>query len=320
MFINSLIFPLRTLRENGFVHATPLGSQRERSLLICCYVLAFVLVSCGSVGPPSASNNATANIQSTGDNMAESDQNLLFFKNLPRGFVKPKNDPERLLLKEYGAVYVARGGVTPPSKIVFKDEADVSGFQAGLAKSTENIGGVSVELQSAAMSALREARVEAQKSGLTIGPRGADSARRGYKQTVDLWASRVNPGFVHWVGLGKVTQAEANRIKALSPVEQVPEILTLEKSGIFFAKDLSKSVIYSVAPPGTSQHLSMLAFDAKEFENSSVRAILYKHGWYQTVVSDLPHFTYLGVSETELPGLGLKRVENAGRVFWVPDI
>ena len=288
--------------------------------LICCYVLALSLASCGSGGSHPASNNAAANIQSTGDNMAESDQNRLFFKNLPRGFVKPKNDPERLLLKEYGAVYVARDGVTPPSKIVFKDEEDVSGFQAGLAKSTENIGGVSVELQSAAMSALREARVEAQKSGLTIGPRGADSARRGYKQTVDLWASRVNPGFVHWVGLGKVTQAEANRIKALSPVEQVPEILTLEKSGIFFAKDLSKSVIYSVAPPGTSQHLSMLAFDAKEFENFSVRAILYKHGWYQTVVSDLPHFTYLGVSETELPGLGLKRVENAGRVFWVPDI
>ena len=195
--------------------------------LICCYVLALSLASCGSGGSHPASNNAAANIQSTGDNMAESDQNRLFFKNLPRGFVKPKNDPERLLLKEYGAVYVARGGVTPPSKIVFKDEEDVSGFQAGLAKSTENIGGVSVELQSAAMSALREARVEAQKSGLTIGPRGADSARRGYKQTVDLWASRVNPGFVHWVGLGKVTQAEANRIKALSPVEQVPEILTL---------------------------------------------------------------------------------------------
>ena len=289
--------------------------------LICCYVLALSLASCGSAGPRNASNTGAANIQSTGDNMAESDQNRTFFKNLPKGFAQPKNDPERLLLKEYGAVYVARGGVTPPSKIVFKDEAEVSAFQAGLAKSTENIGGISVDLQSAAMTALREARAEAQKSGLTIGPRGADSARRGYKHTVDLWASRVNPGFVHWVALGRVTQNEANRIKALSPFEQVPEILTLEKSGIYFAKDLSKSIIYSVAPPGTSQHLSMLALDVKEFEDARVRAILYKHGWYQTVVSDLPHFTYLGVtSDAELTGLGLKKVENAGRVFWVPDI
>ncbi|HEX3101367.1 MAG TPA: hypothetical protein VHQ01_06245, partial [Pyrinomonadaceae bacterium] len=132
--------------------------------------------------------------------MAETDQNRLFFKNLPKGFAQPKNDPERLLLKEYGAVYVARGGVTPPNKIVFKDEADVTAFQAGLSKSTENIGGVSIDLQAPAMAALREARTEAQKSGLTIGPRGSDSARRGYKHTVDLWASRVNPGFVHWVG------------------------------------------------------------------------------------------------------------------------
>ena len=292
----------------------------KQKSLICCYVLALALASCGSAGPRTTSQNTAANIQSTGDNMAESDQNRLFFKNLPRGFSQPKNDPERLLLKEYGAVYVARGGVTPPNKIVFKDEADVSAFQAGLSKSTENIGGTSIDLQSPAMTALRQARAEAQKNGLTIGPRGSDSARRGYKHTVELWASRVNPGFVHWVGLGKVTQAEANRIKTLSPFEQVPEILTLEKSNIFFATDFSKSIIYSVAPPGTSQHLSMLALDVKEFENAQVRAILARHGWYQTVTSDLPHFTYLGATESELPGLGLKQVTNSGRVFWVPDI
>ena len=292
----------------------------KQKLLICFYVLALALASCGSAGPRTASENTAANVQSSGDNMAETDQNRLFFKNLPRGFAQPKNDPERLLLKEYGAVYVARGGVTPPTKIVFKDEAYVSAFQAGLVKSTENIGGISIDLQTPAITALREARAEAQKSGLTIGPRGADSARRGYKQTVDLWASRVNPGFIHWVGLGKVSQAEANRIKALSPFEQVPEILTLEKNSIFFAKDLSKSIIYSVAPPGTSQHLSMLALDVKEFEDAQVRAILAKHGWFQTVSSDLPHFTYLGVPENELPGLGLKQVTNSGRVFWVPDI
>ena len=64
----------------------------------------------------------------------------------------------------------------------------------------------------------------------------------------------------------------------------------------------------------------MLALDVSEFENANVRRILADHGWFQTVASDLPHFTYLGVKESELPGLGLKKVTNAGRDFWVPNI
>jgi len=51
-----------------------------------------------------------------------------------------------------------------------------------------------------------------------------------------------------------------------------------------------------------------------------VRALLAKYKWYQTVVSDLPHFTYLGVEESGLSGLGLKKVTDGGRTFWVPDI
>ena len=279
--------------------------------IISCYVLAFALVSCGS---------ASQQISSSNTDMPEGEQKQDFYRNLPRGFALPNNDAESLLLREYGSVYVARGGATPPNRIVFRDEADVAAFQNGLQRSSENIGGANVELQAAAMNALLEASAEAQKNRLSLSPRGADSARRGYQQTVTLWASRVNPGFTYWVGRGRVTQSEARRIKALTPFEQVPEILRLEQDRIFFAKSLDKSIIYSVAPPGTSQHLSMLALDVKEFENARVRAILAKHGWYQTVTSDLPHFTYLGVEERELPKLGLKQVTNSGRVFWVPDI
>ena len=64
----------------------------------------------------------------------------------------------------------------------------------------------------------------------------------------------------------------------------------------------------------------MLAFDVAEFDDERVRAVLARHGWHQTVTSDLPHFTYLGVTESELQGLGLKRSVHADRVFWVPDI
>ena len=89
---------------------------------------------------------------------------------------------------------------------------------------------------------------------------------------------------------------------------------------IFFAKSLDKSIIYSVAPPGSSQHIAMLAYDVKEFDNERVRSILAEHGWFQTVTSDLPHFTYIGVKEAELPGLGLKKVRSNDRDFWVPDL
>lgn len=252
--------------------------------------------------------------------MTSTSQGRSYLENLPSDFTQPTDDAGRLLLREYGSVFVSRDGTLPPKKVYFKDQADVLAYQATVQKSTETIGGMSVTLQAPAMNALKAAIAEAKSSGLSIGPRGADSSRRDYDHTVKLWSSRVNPGFVKWVGNGRVTQAEANRIKKLSPFEQVPEILKLEQQSIFFSTDQSKSIIYSVAPPGSSQHISMLALDVKEFENSRVRAILANHGWFQTVTSDLPHFTYLGVSESELPSLGLKKVSNSGRDFWVPNI
>lgn len=242
-----------------------------------------------------------------------------FEANLPDGFAAPATSVERTLLREYGSVFVAKG-VRVPTKIVFRDQSEVAAFQAGLNTAAESIGGLRMELQSAAIDDLRKAIAEAKSEGLSITPRDADSARRSYDETVELWKSRVDPALKHWVANGKITQADAGRISALSPFEQVPEVLKLEEKGIYFARDLSKSIIYSVAPPGTSQHLSMLALDVKEFDDARVRAMLARHRWYQTVVSDLPHFTYLGADEGELSGLGLKRVSSGGRNFWVPDI
>ena len=120
--------------------------------------------------------------------------------------------------------------------------------------------------------------------------------------------------------MGKIPAEQADAIRSLSPYGQVPEVFALEEQGIFFAKDLSKSIIYSVAPPGASQHLSLLAFDVSEFENSKVRQILAENHRYQTVTSDLPHFTFLGVAASELEGLGLRVVEHHGRNFWVPNV
>ena len=246
-------------------------------------------------------------------------QTPLFLSNLPAGLIV-ETDVEKLLLREYGSVFVAGNAAIPPPKIVFADQLDVLSFQNALDSVAARIGGFEMELQAPAMKALLKAIDEAEHAGLTIGPRGQDSARRDYDGTVELWASRVEPALEHWAKQGRLSKAETKRIRSLTPFEQVPVVLGLETRGIWFARDLAKSIIYSVAPPGTSQHLAMLAFDVKEFADRRVREILARNGWFQTVVSDLPHFTYLGVPETDLPYMGLKRVESGDQAFWVPDI
>jgi hypothetical protein len=187
-------------------------------------------------------------------------------------------------------------------------------------KSSENIGGFNLELQAPAMAALKKAIAEAKQSGLSITPRAADSAKRTYTDTVNLWTSRVNPGLDYWSGKGRITSADASRIKSLKPFDPVSEILKLESQGLYFSKDFSKSILYSVAAPGASQHIFMLALDVAEFANPRVREIMARNGWFQTVQSDLPHFTYLGVDESELSSKGLKPVTVSGQKFWVPDI
>jgi len=298
-------------------------------------VFSLVGVACwaGSTGSEKPRDDGPTTVytpNASTDNTNKKDQNTNmtnskvtakgFSANLPSSFRYPTDEAGKLLLKEYGSVFVARGGVTPPNTVVFKDQAEVTSFQNSLKTSTESLGGFSLELQAAAMDDLKKAIADARSAGVSVSPRDKDSAKRSYDETIELWASRVDPALKHWVGKGKMTQAQADKLKALTPYEQVPEVLKLETQGIYFAKDLSKSIIYSVAPPGTSQHLSMLALDVKEHEDPKVRDILAKNGWYQTVKSDLPHFTYLGVSESELEKLGLKKVTDDGRTFWIPEI
>lgn len=244
-----------------------------------------------------------------------------FGRHLPEDFRMPDDAVTKKLLREYGAVFVSQGDAVAPKTVLFHDQNELGRFQKSLNTQTEIIDGMEMTLQAPAMRALIAAIVEANGKGHTLTPRDTDSATRSYDDSVALWASRVEPALTHWVGKKKLRPEDAARIRALSPYEQVKEVLRLEQENkIYFAKDLAKSIIYSVAPPGTSQHLSMLAFDVKEFENSEIRSILAKHGWFQTVVSDLPHFTYMGVTEPKLKGLGLKKVKNAGRIFWIPDI
>ena len=147
-----------------------------------------------------------------------------------------------------------------------------------------------------------------------------EAGRRSFEDSLRLWHSRCDPALDHWCARGRLSEGEAERVRRLSPREQVAAVLELEGGGLFFSKDLSKSILRSVAAPGASQHLAMLAFDAAEFADARVRRLLARHGWFQTVLSDLPHFTYLGLAERDLPARGLRRVESGAQTFWVPEM
>ena len=234
----------------------------------------------------------------------------------------PPSDPvARRILEEYGAIFLADKKVVPPPVCVFTNEAQVTRFQEQAGFEAEFMSYDYVELQPAALKQLLKAREEAQKEGLDITPRdGAEAARRNYEDSVRLWNSRFEPALEYWLGQGRLTAEQGERLKSLALSQQIAEVLELEKSGIYFSKDLSKSILYSIAAPGTSQHIAMLAFDVNEFENPRIREIMQKHGWFQTVLSDLPHFTFLGLKEKDLPKHGLRNVEVNGQIFWIPNV
>ena len=223
------------------------------------------------------------------------------------------------VFQEYGAIFVAAPPVVTPSKCMTDGEADLSAVQAKLNIRTANIGRVAVTLQEPALNALIDARADAARQGLSITPRGGSIAStRSYSQTLDLWRSRFVPALAFWVRKGRIKPAEAAAAREAPIEEQVESVLAWENRGIFFSKDLSKSILYSVAIPGASQHNFSLALDVEQFADTRVRRIMAEHGWFQTVKSDLPHFTYLGLKEADLPANGLRPVMVGTQKFWVP--
>lgn len=237
----------------------------------------------------------------------------------PAAAIDSSNSVESRILAEYGAVFLTEA--VPPPKVMFTSDAEVSEFQSKAGVESLNLGGTNIELQPKAMAALKKASEEARAKGLSITPRdGSEAGRRTYSKTLDLWNSRFLKGLDHWRSKGRLSGDQVSRLKGLPIKQQVSEVLDLEKTGIFFNTFFNNSILYSVAAPGTSQHLSMLAFDAAEFQNPEVRKILASNGWFRTVQNDEPHFTYLGVEESRLPGYGLKRVSKNGGEYWIPDI
>jgi len=229
---------------------------------------------------------------------------------------------EKRLFAEYGAIFAT--AATPPPVIIFSNADQVDEFQSTLKIERAVIGEHEFALQAAALE-----RLLAAVSGIagrgSISPRSADSGARSYQETVGLWTRNVRRGLDHWQELGRLTSEHAQHIRELPPVEQVALILDLEDSAqLFFGTFFDRSILYSVAAPGASQHLSLLAFDIAEYQDPRAEEDLGRQGWYRTVPNDLPHFTYLGFEQDVLPDLGLIRVTHSygERLygFWVPDL
>lgn len=299
---------------------------------ITSLVLILIYGSIVSAASPALENMSTQQMPvNTIRELKEFTEPVPFYEALTKALKKrktnidlvcPPADPvARRILEEYGAVFVASKKVKPPPVCVFTNEEQVTKWQDEAGFEAEFMAYDEVELQPEALKHLLKARAEARKEGLDITPRdGAEAARRNYEDSVRLWNSRFEPALDYWLAQGRLTAEQVNRLRGLTLSQQIAEVLELEKDGIYFSKDLSKSILYSIAAPGTSQHIAMLAFDVNEFENPRVREIMSKHGWFQTVLSDLPHFTFLGLKEKDLPKHGLRSVEVNGQVFWIPNV
>src|SRR5947209_18803346 len=154
-------------------------------------------------------------------------------------------------------MFVAEG-VRVPSVCVFESAEEVERFQREAGWRAEDLDGATVELQPAAMEALVGAREEARGLGLHLTPRGGSEAgRRSFEDSLRLWRARCDPALEHWCARGRLRTDEAGRVRGLQPREQVAAVLELERGGLFFSKDFSKSILRSVAAPGASQHLAM---------------------------------------------------------------
>jgi hypothetical protein len=218
-------------------------------------------------------------------------------------------------------MYAATDAVSLPGKCIYANSQDVAAYQRTLKTSVMELSGSRIELQTAAVAALDAARAEAVKEGVTLSPFDPPvAARRDYNDSVRIWNKRLFPALAYWESAGIITPDESFALRNMPLVDQARKVLEWENRGYNFGTGRAKSIFASCSPPGASQHLSLIALDVVQYQDGLARQLLNRHGWYQTVVDDPGHFTFLGIGENELPARGLKLVPAGGYSYWVPDI
>jgi D-alanyl-D-alanine carboxypeptidase len=189
---------------------------------------------------------------------------------------------EYTLLRSYGAAFVnPSNDVKLPPKVLLTSEAETKEFQTQL--TLEKVVGTNdCYLQKAAADALNKARTQ-QNIPLKSGY-GASDCTRNFATNLRFWYKYANNKTLEKVKQGKET-----------------------------------AILGVVAPPGASQHLWGLAIDLG-VSNQQQRQMLNQNGWFQTVVKDVPHWTYLGVPAEDLPKLGFKNQVVQGITYWLTPL
>ncbi|MBD2244262.1 D-alanyl-D-alanine carboxypeptidase family protein [Nostoc sp. FACHB-888] len=189
---------------------------------------------------------------------------------------------EYIMLRAYGAVFVNPNvGIKLPPKYIFANEQETQEFQATLTMGHVN-GAKDCYLQKPASDALNKAR-SLQKIPLKSGY-GSGDCTRTFNTNLRFWHKYANNQV-----LAKVKQGKETKILGV------------------------------VAPPGTSQHLWGLAIDLR-VGSKEQRKALNQNGWFQTVGNDVPHWTYVGLSEENLPLFGFKKQLVRDITYWITPL
>ena len=188
---------------------------------------------------------------------------------------------EYTLLRFYGTVFINQeSGIKLPEKVILDDEIETQSFQDKISIELVN-GTEECYLQKPAAAALNKAK-ELENISLKSGYAG--DCLRNFATSLRFWNKYANRETLTQVKAGKETK-----------------------------------ILGLVAPPGTSQHLWGLAIDL-QILTPSQKQILNENGWFQTVVNDLPHWTYLGWREEDLPKFGLQQKIIQGIKYWTTPI
>jgi hypothetical protein len=189
---------------------------------------------------------------------------------------------EYILLKAYGAAFVNQNiEVKLPSTVLLNNEEETQTFQNTLTMVKVNATN-DCYLQASAATALNQARSQ-ENIPLKSGY-GSGDCTRSFATNLRFWNKYANRNTLNQVKQGQET-----------------------------------AILGVVAPPGTSQHLWGLAIDLR-VSHPKQRQILNQNGWFQTVAKDVPHWTYLGLSEQDLVKLGLRNQVEKGGSYWVTPL
>ncbi|WGV27028.1 D-alanyl-D-alanine carboxypeptidase family protein [Halotia branconii] len=189
---------------------------------------------------------------------------------------------EYTLLRVYGAAFVnPESEVKLPSTVIFTNEQETNEFQATL--TMQKVDGTNdCYLQKSAAVALNQAR-SLENIPLKSGY-GTGDCTRSFATNLKFWQKYTDNQTLEKVQQGKET-----------------------------------AILGVVAPPGTSQHLWGLAIDLR-VSSDRQRHALNQNGWFQTVENDIPHWTYIGLSEEYLSQFGFKNKVLRKISYWVTPL